>query len=558
MQSQDILRDGLEERFGLRKLRVEWVRRQTAFSIDVLVGPICRTDICALTEGTLPWNILDAHSVQLNTKVLVQVEDVINIAHTDPRSSDMPRVLQFTLTDGNLDFVAVELEPLGGRLSMRTVPGSKLVLLPTALVRRGRVLLTAKDFTFLGGPSTNIWGTSYNDKIAEALRAANLRNPNASSFDSIAPAGGSTGSGGAAAALTSRLPDMGGIANVVPSPDEQEDDDEFWAHAAVLADQTTAQANLSMGNAASLTPAGTIPAETAPAEGTPAVAFVAGPVRNVPRDTSQRVQTIRPPQPPPQPSPEIEVIELTSQPPENNAHPATLFDNEFEDGSGQRIVIPDMPLCATEDIEATEAKDVEMVEVPEIVNVEESQMDDFEVPELPLCRLAEVEETRNDGLEVSLYRAFVIRTKKKMKVKVTENQLTVSAPLDDGSSVAALALTQPFVKRLTGFDCNSREFIEAMERRANDDRVGEDFANMIRRSIRGLHGFVHLRHEEEHSFIANVTSEPPGGMVSSPLSVTVGCLSYVHNYLLTSPDPSCYLVLCRACSPPSSQHMQTM
>lgn len=164
----------LERRFGLRNVRPDWIRRQMAFSADELRGPICGTDLGTITLGTSPWNVCDAHAINLGTRILVQIDDIINIANANPRAANRPVVIQMTLNDGYNEFVGVELEPWPNRVSLSTVPGTKIVLEPSARVMRGRVVLRDRDFFVLGTPPNNVWGASYQNMVSQAHRESGL------------------------------------------------------------------------------------------------------------------------------------------------------------------------------------------------------------------------------------------------------------------------------------------------------------------------------------------------------------------------------------------------
>lgn len=164
----------LEQRFGLRNTRPDWIRRQIAFSADELRGAICGTDLGVVTLGTSPWSVNDAHGVKLGTRMLVQIDDIINIANSNPRAVNCPVVMQMTLNDGCNEFVGVELEPWPNRILLSTAPGTKIVLEPSVRVMRGRVLLRECDFFVLGSPPNNIWGASYGNAVTKARLEAGL------------------------------------------------------------------------------------------------------------------------------------------------------------------------------------------------------------------------------------------------------------------------------------------------------------------------------------------------------------------------------------------------
>ena len=100
---EDTLRRELDRQYGLRNMHSQWFRRQTTFTADDLRPIICRTDLCIMSSGTLPWDVSRAHAVTLGVTTLLQVDDVINIASADPRAlASNPRVFQATLNDLSL------------------------------------------------------------------------------------------------------------------------------------------------------------------------------------------------------------------------------------------------------------------------------------------------------------------------------------------------------------------------------------------------------------------------------------------------------------------------
>lgn len=489
MNSQDALTHALEERFGLRNVRSEWVRRQTAFSTDTVAGPICRTDICEISEGTLPWNILEAHSVQLDTKVLVQIEDVINIASSDPRSRDAPTVLQLTVTDGCTDFVAIELEPLQ-RLSLMTVPGTKVILHPSALVRRGRVFLTTKDFTFLGPPSSNIWGDAYDEKVASALGAAGLHNAMASTFDSIARNAVQNGDGVRA------FPDMGGIADAVRTTnDEDDNDDGFWAEAAAFADRNEAE----NASARRESPHQINGNHAEPSITRRAVATNPLPNLVLQSDAAQARLT------------GINRARKEQQEP-------IVVDDIRNDGH-EVMDIPEMPVFDSDaaafdsDFETTARNTAGATSGNVATEIDE--IDDFRVPELPLSRLVDgVSESRNAGLETSIYRAFVMKPIRKPKAVLHKNGFLLSVPFDDGTAIDNLSVDDALLKRLTGVDFRPRELSGSVTSGSDDSKHTSEVSLQPHKHTRGITGFIQVRHNEE-KLVTAVSTEPPGGYVSA-------------------------------------------
>ena len=271
------LKAELEFRFGFRRIHSDWLRRHSTFSPDVLEGLISRTDLRSLTHGGLPWRVSEGHNITIGCRLLVQVEDVINIANADPRKASPNCVLQLVLTDGCQEFVAVQLRPVP-QLKLTTRPGTKVVLGENTAIRRGRVLLTP-DFvvSVLAEPPENVWGSQYEERVRNALQMANLPVPNVSSFDvlaargralsrnasssrtvcSIAPPGQRPGRGNAYDVNSARpvlVTNVGDIAPVNVAGENVEDDDDprgtssppassdlfddpaFWEQATAVAD----------------------------------------------------------------------------------------------------------------------------------------------------------------------------------------------------------------------------------------------------------------------------------------------------------------------------------
>lgn len=512
MNDQRTLQAALEQRFGLRNLRPEWLRRQAELSIDEVVGPICRSDICQTTTGTLPWNLCDAHSVQLNTKVLVQIEDVINIANSDPRSTDAPRVLQLTLTDGHLDFVAVELEPLR-RLSMMTVPGTKLVLQPTALVRRGRLFLTGNDFTFLGSPASNlssniVWGEAHAEKVNAALCDAGLPNPKASTFDAIARDNGQL------------PPDMGGIADAARIADEareDEDDDDFWAQAVTVADSSEAAAvatgRTRLGVSDRVDGDVTRVGASVP---TPAV----GEVREVPPKASNSacVEPVQQPHATRTSTSAAAAGNATMEQAVPMALESTLHIND----------IPDMPVFESDrvpfgsdsDFEDT-TNDVDMRHAQQVHEETEDYV--VAIPKRPFCRLEDVGvATTQKGRKRLVCRAYVPKLRRKPKATQDNGGFIFSIPFDDGSKLCKLGIRDTFFGDLR--NVAPEDALHAMissEGNSTGSGVSNPFldsptayADTILKYTRGIHGFIQIECTDDNAIVTAVAQKPPGGLVS--------------------------------------------
>lgn len=213
----------LSDRFGLRNVNHDFLRQTVHFSLESIINPLSLRDLAEICSGTIPFAVADAHSVALTEHALVQIEDVINIASEDPRSRGTPSTLLLRLSDGRQSFGAIEVLPLGGRIGVKTVPGTKVRLSKGTLIRRGRVLLTSACIEIIGRNSTacNVWGDGYDAAVSNSLNAAGLRPPGAVSFDALAQGQGSP------------ITNLGGISNVTETAPDDDDEQEqaFWLQA---------------------------------------------------------------------------------------------------------------------------------------------------------------------------------------------------------------------------------------------------------------------------------------------------------------------------------------
>jgi RecQ mediated genome instability protein len=215
----------LASRYGLRNLSPAFVRQNNQRTPLHLESTIELQDICDICSGTLPFEIGKAHAISLSVPVLVQVEDVINMcSEDDPRKTSGPSTLLMRLTDGRQSFAAIELLPLGGVVTVKTVPGQKYVLLKGALIRRGRFMLSPETIKRVGRPSGNVWGNLYASKISEALLAAGIKPADAVSFDALAPAA-------EVAPIVGPITGLGGIADITPNDADDLEEEAFWDHA---------------------------------------------------------------------------------------------------------------------------------------------------------------------------------------------------------------------------------------------------------------------------------------------------------------------------------------
>ncbi|GAB0493214.1 hypothetical protein MMPV_004489 [Pyropia vietnamensis] len=189
------------------------------------------TDVCP--SGSLPWDVSRAHRLTTPRDVLLQVEDVVNVASDAPRQAGVtPCTLKVLLTDGQQHLVGVEHSPLGGILGLAATPGSKVLLRAGARLHRGVVLLTPSVLRFLHAATTNVWGEVYDAEVERAMAASPFVPPHLRRFEGGGGAGASA-NGGGIAGRTTRLPGQGGatgplrgLGGISDLPVEAEDDDD--------------------------------------------------------------------------------------------------------------------------------------------------------------------------------------------------------------------------------------------------------------------------------------------------------------------------------------------
>lgn len=213
----------LSERFGLRNVSPGFLRQTCHFSLESIANTLSLRDLSEICSGTIPFSVSEAHSVELSEHSLVQIEDVVNIAADDPRSRGPPSTLLLRLYDGRQSFGGIERLPLGGRIGVKTTPGTKLRLSKGTVIRRGRILLSPCCIEVFGrvNAASNVWGERYEEAVSNALRAAGLRPREAVSFDALTR--------NANAPITN----LGGISNITDSAPDDEDEQEqaFWLQA---------------------------------------------------------------------------------------------------------------------------------------------------------------------------------------------------------------------------------------------------------------------------------------------------------------------------------------
>ncbi|KAI0567070.1 RecQ mediated genome instability protein [Gracilaria domingensis] len=484
--NHNVLSCALEEGYGLRNIREDWIRRQRALSLDIVKGPITRTNLCNISTGTLPWNILEAHSIQLGVKALVQVEDIINIANANPRSHEAPRVLQLALNDGAIDFAAVELEPLGRRLSMKTIPGTKIVLLPSTYVRRGRVLLTPSDFIFFGSPPTNLWGEHHELRIAQSLRDAGLPNPQASSFDSIARPQTSNGA-------NARIPvDMGGIADaIITNENDEDDDDMFWAQAVEVADRNVENVRTRAPNTISL--------DNSPTQRSPDMREATLRRKMGPQLIDLEAAT---------PQTEVTGIEAGMELEQTRTEPTRNVTREkdmsmIDYATSEVLEIPNTPVFESDERRYDPPYEDEEKSRVIVVPSQDAILSMLDPPLIPFSKLVAV--GKDQGHSDPLYRVYSMKTGKKTNIKHDGAQYSFFVEVDDGTAIDMLTINADVFGRLTGFTAGSDEFRQ-------DE---EDGFPLARKAIRGIHGFVRVGGEQDGRRITGISQGIPDDVVST-------------------------------------------
>lgn len=489
--SQDRLSHALEQQFGLRNARAEWIRRQTAFSAEELRGLICRTDLCSMSGGTFPWDVHAGHSVTLGVPTLVQVEDVINVSQADPRSAEAQgraRVLQMTLTDGSRDVVAVELEPWGGRLTVKTIPGTKLLLHASARVRRGRLVLRGADFDVLGAPPANVWGPSYDGEVAQGRSAAGLPDTRQMSLARVLEG------------------DDPRNAELVWTGD---DADALPLNIGGLADPALLRDDDENGNVANIT--ATPVAPTTAASALPHWTRQDPPSFALERRTGGSGPTSSP-------YSRVQAAPLSTVPPTaagaapptvGATAPADVIDLVDEDSisRGNHIPeeIPDVP---------------EEMSDGEVVEVYLDSQGGLRVPPPPLGRLAEMRRSSRDG-PILVVRAYSPKAERGLQ---RGDAAAMLAPLDDGSAVRVVRLATSFARVLT-LPAGTPPRPAAPTDNLDNDIDAE--ATRICTAVRGVCGFVSVAvppDPDAMPVVTDVSATPPDtDLVSFFLFFFPGC-----------------------------------
>ena len=129
----------------------------------------------ATLDFQLPTNDTDMHAVVL------QIVAMANINQPGKhRDEDIqPRLLAITLSDGHNKMLGIEFEMLHDISISKCAPGCKL-LYRGGRVRKGKVLLTSTNCSFLGGEVPHILEAWQADKNAKHMRSLGFRYPAAS------------------------------------------------------------------------------------------------------------------------------------------------------------------------------------------------------------------------------------------------------------------------------------------------------------------------------------------------------------------------------------------
>ncbi len=145
--------------------------------VNKALEPFFHPDINT-SNGTLPF-----------LPRLVQIISVTNIAQPTRRQDQdsFPRLLCIKMTDGYTKAIAIEYEAIKGISAANTYPGSKILLNPPNKnnnnknpipIRNGKILLTSKDFVFIGGHVESLYDTWQANKTALKLRFLDIKTGN--------------------------------------------------------------------------------------------------------------------------------------------------------------------------------------------------------------------------------------------------------------------------------------------------------------------------------------------------------------------------------------------
>lgn len=157
-------------------------------------------DLREMEHPSLPPNLIDHKKLSFNTDYCLQILSVVdiskpkhwqlskirraNLAASDNTEPDKDlvsckRMLQLTLTDGVQEIDALEYMPIPSlNLSINLVPGSKVRIIAPVIVRRGKIMLEAKNIKFLGGEVEEIQVShAIENVLARALGVPENLNP---------------------------------------------------------------------------------------------------------------------------------------------------------------------------------------------------------------------------------------------------------------------------------------------------------------------------------------------------------------------------------------------
>ncbi|XP_046394161.1 tudor domain-containing protein 3 isoform X2 [Ischnura elegans] len=115
-------------------------------------------DLREIGAGCFPENVNDGKLESICGKMVVQVQKVRNVSapKANEESRGAPRMLKFTLSDGQLTCQAVEFEHIQS-LSLNTPPGTKVLLKGSVIpMMHGLLLLRPHHLEVLGGQVTTL------------------------------------------------------------------------------------------------------------------------------------------------------------------------------------------------------------------------------------------------------------------------------------------------------------------------------------------------------------------------------------------------------------------
>lgn len=344
---------------------------------------------------------------------------------------------------------------------------------------------------------------------------------------------------------------MGGIADAVRIADEDDpdNDDDFWAQAVAVAEQSEAQAANERQNAVAAQGA---PMEIAAihdgassavggsrgnrsgigavrcdeldvADGTAVMPTMSrartgteGSLRAVDRVVNG-VGRRRPPQLPTLGTPvSRDAVDITAAVPIRGGAPVT--------GPSPTDDVPEMPECESDLVYLDSDPDFEG---ERNVGVMEDTYD-VDIPARPFSRLEQVEKALGEGAELRgqqqrfLFRAYVPSSKKRPRATPYKGCIKLAVSFDDGTSLTKLAVRDSLFRDLTAENNN-----EVLDNASSSEGVTSGsgisnpffdnplaYADTLVKYSRAIHGFIQVEWDGENAIVTDVSQEPPGGLVS--------------------------------------------